>query len=64
LGDAASAGLVAIGIHVLFLSTQGFAFVNVALVVVWLFICIRIYREHKKLVPDDQAPGAAKAAAA
>ncbi len=51
-GDALSAGLVALGIHVLLFSKEHFAFVNVGLIVIWLFICAAIARHHRKLSPD------------
>ena len=56
LGDALSAGLVALGTYVLLFSREQFAFANVALGVVWIFICIKLFREHKRLVPDDGKP--------
>jgi AAA family ATP:ADP antiporter len=53
IGDAASAGFVALGIHVLGFGVAGFAFANMGIVVLWLLITAGIAREHKKLVPDD-----------
>ncbi len=52
-GDALSAGVVAIGLHVFAFGTRQFAFFNVAIVVVWLYVCVRLFREHKKLVPTE-----------
>jgi AAA family ATP:ADP antiporter len=54
LGDAASAGLIWVGLHVLVLQARDFAFVNVGLVVIWVLLNVGIAREHKKLVPDDR----------
>ncbi len=53
-GDAASAGLVWLGIHILHFTAKGFALVNVGLVVIWIMLNIGIAREHRKLVPDDK----------
>jgi AAA family ATP:ADP antiporter len=52
-GDALSAGIVAIGLHVFAFGTQQFAFFNVAIGVIWLYVCLRLFREHKKLVPTE-----------
>jgi len=52
-GDAASAGIVALGIHVLHFNAKSFALVNAGLAVVWILLNVGIAREHKKLVPDD-----------
>jgi AAA family ATP:ADP antiporter len=54
-GDAASAGLVAVGLRILGFGAREFAFVVLALCGVWIAINIGIAREHKKLVPDDTA---------
>lgn len=48
-GDAASAGIVALGLHVLHFDAKGFAFVNVGLCLLWIGLCAGIAREHKKL---------------
>jgi AAA family ATP:ADP antiporter len=53
-GDTASAALIWVGLHVILLEARDFAFVNVALVAVWLLLNVGIAREHKKLVPDDR----------
>ena len=53
VGDALSGALVLVGIHVLHFGRSSFAGVNVALAVVWIAVCVGIFREHKKLVPDD-----------
>jgi AAA family ATP:ADP antiporter len=54
-GDAASAAVVAVGLHLLHFGPRSFAFVNVALVLVWILLNVGIAREHRKMVPDDQA---------
>ena len=54
LGDALSALLVYVGTEWLLFGAKHFALVNVALGVAWIFICIQIFRSHKKLVPDDR----------
>ena len=48
VGDMAQAGVVLLGTH-LALTTQNYAWINVALVAVWLFIVVGIGREHRKL---------------
>jgi AAA family ATP:ADP antiporter len=53
-GDAASAGIVALGLHVLAFAPRAFAFVNVALALVWTLLNVGIAREHRKLVRADQ----------
>jgi len=53
-GDAASAGLIWVGLHQLGFEARSFAFVNVGLVAIWLLLNVGIAREHKKLVPDDR----------
>ncbi len=58
-GDALSAGMVALAANVLFLGIQTFALINAALAAAAVVLCIEIYREHKKLVPDDHATDAA-----
>jgi AAA family ATP:ADP antiporter len=54
-GDAASAGLVFVGLRLLGFGARQFAFAAAGLAVVWILINIGIAREHKKLVPDDAA---------
>ena len=54
-GDAASAAIVAVGLHVLHFGPRSFAFVNAALVLVWILLNMGIAREHRKRVPEDQA---------
>jgi AAA family ATP:ADP antiporter len=54
-GDAASAALVAFGLHTLAFDARSFARVNVALCLVWIALNVAIAREHRKLVPDDRS---------
>ena len=54
-GDTASAAIVATGLHLLHFGPRAFAVVNLGLVVVWIFLCMGIAKEHKKMVPDDRA---------
>ncbi len=48
-GDVFSAGLVFVGTHYLSLQTQAFAVFNILLVVAWLWIALRVGKEHAKL---------------
>jgi len=50
-GDMASAGLVFVG-SMLRLDTRGFAWANFAFTLLWLWIVIRIVREHRKLTAE------------
>jgi len=52
-GDAASAGIVAVGLHVLSFTATAFAFVNVGLCAIWVLLNIGIAKEHRRLAPDD-----------
>lgn len=52
-GDAAAAGLVALGLHILHFEAVHFAAVNCVLILVWIAVAYGIAKEHKKLVPDD-----------
>jgi AAA family ATP:ADP antiporter len=54
-GDVMSALTVFIGSTLLALSTQQFALINIVLVLAWLFVALLIAREHRKLVPDEEA---------
>jgi AAA family ATP:ADP antiporter len=54
-GDAGSALVVAVGLHVLHFGPRSFAFVNVALALLWILLNVGIAREHRKLVPEEQA---------
>ena len=42
------------GLHFVGISARGFAWFNVALVLVWILLNSGIAREHRKLVPDDR----------
>jgi AAA family ATP:ADP antiporter len=52
-GDAASAGIVALGLNVLAFEAREFALVNVALCGVWILLSVGIAREHRKMVADS-----------
>ncbi len=54
-GDVMSALTVLVGSSVLALSTRHFAMINIVLVVGWLFIALLIAREHRKLLPTEDA---------
>lgn len=54
-GDAASAALVAAGLHVLEFGQKEFAFVNVALCLVWFFLSRGIAKEHKAMTEAARA---------
>ena len=54
-GDVLSALLVFIGTSLLALSTQQFALVNAALVMLWLLLAFLIGREHRRLVASKSA---------
>ena len=56
-GDAASAGIVAVGLHALHFGPRAFALVNVSLALVWILLNVGIAREHKRLSGDAEAPG-------
>lgn len=60
MGDLVSAGLVFVG-SMLHLETKAFAGVNFVFALVWLWIVIRIAGEHRRIVGEERAPGAAKA---
>ena len=53
-GDLSSAGLVFIG-TLLALQPRDFAIINMALIMVWLWIVVRIGRKHKLLTEDQHA---------
>jgi len=55
VGDALSGALVLVGVQFLDFSRSGFAGVNVVLAALWIAVCVGIFKEHKKLVPDDTA---------
>lgn len=59
-GDAASAGLVALGLNVLAFGAREFALVNVGLCLIWILLSAGIAREHKKLSSDEPAASAGK----
>jgi AAA family ATP:ADP antiporter len=56
-GDVLSAALVYVGINWLALSTKGFAYFNMALVVVWMLLALGIGREYQRRIAARQEPG-------
>ena len=66
-GDVISAGLVFAGTRWLALSGASFAVVNLALVVLWIFLVVLLIRRHRELsarVAQQSVPEAAEAARA
>jgi AAA family ATP:ADP antiporter len=53
-GDLTSAGLVFLG-TLLALQPRDFALINIALIIVWLFIVVRIGRRHRVLTGASHA---------
>jgi len=49
LGDAVAAGLVFVGLHHLGLSARDFALVNVAVIGLWIAVCVALARRHKAI---------------
>ena len=62
MGDLVSAALVFVG-SVIHLETKAFAGVNFVFALVWLWIVIRIAREHGKLTGEENARSQAVASA-
>lgn len=62
LGDLASAGLVAIGLHWLSFGPRSFAVVNLVIVVCWIGVAFWVYREYKRLVATQPAEAQENAA--
>jgi AAA family ATP:ADP antiporter len=58
-GDLLQAVVVFLGVNVLALTTRGFAFVNVVLVMVWIALALGIAREHRKMVGAETTERAA-----
>ena len=58
-GDALAAATVFAGLHVLGFTVTGFAFVNVALVVIWLLLNVGIARGHRQLSDEEEDTAAA-----
>jgi AAA family ATP:ADP antiporter len=52
LGDALSAALVALGLHVLGFGPTQLAIVNVVLCGLWILLCIGIAREHRRITHE------------
>lgn len=51
IGDVLQAGIVYVGTKLAF-SISAFAAISVVLTLGWILVCIGIYREHKRRVPD------------
>jgi ATP:ADP antiporter, AAA family len=47
-GDVLSAGVVYVGAALMSLGTSGFAWINVLLIIAWLWVAAQIAREHRK----------------
>ncbi|MCJ7680933.1 MAG: translocase [Candidatus Aminicenantes bacterium] len=52
-GDVFSAVLVLLGTAVFSFRTESFAVVNVCLILIWLVVAVLLFREHKRLTPDN-----------
>ena len=52
VGDGMAALTVLVGVQFLALATEAFFVFNVALVLVWLFFCFAVVREHRRLSVD------------
>lgn len=57
-GDVLSASTVFVGTTVLALTATGFAYLNLALVIVWLVLAVAIGREYRELVRSGRPPAA------
>jgi AAA family ATP:ADP antiporter len=57
-GDMLSAIMVAVVVNLLAISARGFAVVNLGLVVLWLIIAVRLYRENRRLMAQSEAVAA------
>lgn len=51
-GDVASALLVFVGVEQLAMSVRGMAAINLALVVVWLWLAVRLVTAHRRMVAE------------
>lgn len=49
MGDALSAAVVAVGVHLLAFGRAEFAFLNVGLALLWIVLSVGIAREHRKI---------------
>jgi AAA family ATP:ADP antiporter len=56
-GDTISALVVGVGLHSLGMNVRGLAFVNVALIALWIFVVIAIARRHKAFKTDEVKEG-------
>ncbi|HTE50527.1 MAG TPA: MFS transporter [Kofleriaceae bacterium] len=62
IGDALSAGVIALGLHVFGFGVGQLAYVNVVMCALWIAICVGIAREHRRLAHEADAPAGAQAA--
>jgi hypothetical protein len=60
-GDTISALVVGVGLHSLGMNVRGLAFVNVALIAVWIVVVIAIARRHKAFKVEEGKDEKAKA---
>ncbi len=56
-GDTISALVVGVGLHSLGMNVRGLAFVNVALIALWIVVVIAIARRHKAFKTDEDKEG-------
>lgn len=54
MGDSLAAGLVAVGIHVLSFGASSFAWMNVAIVLVWIAVAAGVAKQHRKLTKANE----------
>ena len=57
-GDMLSSVVVLIAIRWLALSVPGFAFVNIAIIAIWLVLAVKLARENKRLTAQREAAAA------
>ena len=57
-GDMLSSVVVLIAIRWLALSVRGFAFVNIAIIAIWLVLAVKLARENKRLTAQREAAAA------
>ncbi len=56
-GDVASAGVVALGLHVLNWESREFAWLNIGIVAVWILVGIMIRSHYREYEMDEGKPG-------
>lgn len=62
-GDGLAAVTILVGVQVLALATAAFFIFNVALILVWLVLCVGIVRRHRELAEGTAGPATASAQA-